>query len=443
MFGFFSGKTPNGKTPNGKTPSGKTPSGKPPIPSAALTGIRALLKPRGLNVVNIAGNGNCLFLSLSAGLTNTFTNVSSMSNNFLAVYLRKSAVERVRRNDELMQNMFADDLYGQPTAQQRLFDTLPVGQKVPIYSSIMSKFNGWGTNFELAALSEILPKCIQVYKLENGNKLGLRTMPHDCHRPGEPVKIHHNGSHYETILTDAELAEYSDLPRSISQEYEGISDNDLNEIFNRVLAQIQNDGNTLAQIIEFQESLNKKLMELNTRKSKLYAAANAAYTAAVNAAATTLGNTYSGSSAVASSSSSSSSSSSLPGQSVNLPPTACSQCTFIDHKPGSTACDMCGAKLSKNQIELLKVPTVKPSVPVSVPVKPAVSVPLSVPVKAAVKPAVNPSSVPISQWPKCKACFLRSPVGSKACTGCSRQLGGKRKTRRKLNKRRRKSLKRR
>jgi hypothetical protein len=226
----------------------------------------------------------------------------------------------------------------------------------------MSKFNGWGTNYELAALAEILPKCIDVYKLENGNKVGVRTMPHDCHRPGQPIKIYHSGNHYETVLTDAELAEYADLPRSISQEYQGISDNDLNEIFNRVLAQIQADGNTVAQIIEFQESLNKKLMELNTRKSKLYAAANAAYTAAVNAAATRLGNTYSGPSAAASSSSSLSSSSfspSLPAQSVKLPATACSQCTFIDHKPGSTACDMCGSKLTKNQIELLKIPTVK------------------------------------------------------------------------------------
>ena len=129
-----------------------------------------LFSEKGLRMIEISRNGNCLYLALSFVLTKTFPEMVYINNTFLSLYLRQKAVEAVVSNDSLFINglIGASDLYTTPSqANIEAFENLTVPQKKHIYLKKASKYNDWAGQHEILELSRTILSniCIEVFTI--------------------------------------------------------------------------------------------------------------------------------------------------------------------------------------------------------------------------------------------------------------------------------------
>ena len=236
-----------------------------------------LIMEKGLNWIEISGNGNCYFLTLSFALTNTFLDIKNMRNNFIALFLRKKAVEGVIANADTLHTNFGwpqyNDIYGENQSSRiPRFEALSFESKKKLYKKIMSKYNVWAGDYESSALLPYLTDyCYKIYNYGQH----VRDQPHsfdidiehNCDNPGNPVlKIFHTGNHYDALLTREELENFKQIHSRTETQFRG-RDN-LTPEFIQLLEHIQR-ADSLADIVRLEESINLIKTEIFRRKGDL------------------------------------------------------------------------------------------------------------------------------------------------------------------------------
>ena len=242
-----------------------------------IVGMTRLIMEKGLNWIDINPNGNCYFLAVSFALTNTFPDIINMQNNFIALFLRKKAVEGVIANAETLNANFGwpqyNDIYGENYSTRIVrFEALPFESKKKLYKKIMSKYYVWAGDYESSALLPYLTHyCYKIYNYGNHVKnqpdsFGI-DIQHNCGNLGNPVlKIFHTGNHYDALLTREELENFNNLFTRTEAQFK--DKEDLTPDFIQLLEQIQR-ADSLADIVRLEESINLIKIEILRRKGDL------------------------------------------------------------------------------------------------------------------------------------------------------------------------------
>ena len=239
--------------------------------------ISRSIMEKGLNLIDINGNGNCYFLALSFALTNTFPYIERMQNNFIALFLRKLAVEGVVSDaDQLHATTgwpeYADIYTEHESSRTPRFNALSLESKKLLYRKLMSKFNIWAGQYETRALMPYLQNyCLEVYTYGEhvrGQYSFDTTNRHNCDNRARPVlRIYHTGNHYDTVLTGEELHNFQQLPQQTEAQFTGRSDQDLINEFTQYLDRIKR-ATELNDIVSLERSINLIKIELNRRHSR-------------------------------------------------------------------------------------------------------------------------------------------------------------------------------
>ena len=319
------------------------------------------LDERGLHMIEVNPNGNCLFLSLSFLLTNTYIDIATMKNNFLAMYLRKKAIEGVinsnTSNIDLIQVIQAEDVFMNRTHQNfNKFDNLSRNEKSSLYKSEMTKFTTWAGNYELTILHYLIGICIEIFKVKRSNNtIYSTTIPDKC--KGRTIKLFHTGNHYNAILTDDEYRDFNNLAAKSESTFSGQTDKDIVNLFENYLTSIIK-ATKLDEIIRLEEYINLIKIELSRRnREDLIEGLNIAYNLELNIL-------YDSELKKAQPPAAQGSSSAAQGSSFNSsdvsnltyrmgpitlarspPPKHCKHCAY-KNPPGSKECKVCSEELS-------------------------------------------------------------------------------------------------
>ena len=241
--------------------------------------IIQLITAIGLNWIEVSGNGNCYFLALSFALTNTFPDIKSIQNNFIALFLRKLAVEGVVRNADQLHAETDwpqyNDIYGEEhSTRTPRFEALSLESKKLLYKKIMSKFYVWAGDYESGQLIQYLNNyCYQIYNYgqhaRNKSRSFAIDIERNCGNPRYPkLKLFHTGNHYDALLTNEELRNFEQLPARTEVEFRGRSNEDITQEFIHYLEDIKR-ANTLAEIVRLEESINLIKIEILRRNGDI------------------------------------------------------------------------------------------------------------------------------------------------------------------------------
>jgi len=234
-----------------------------------------LIMQKGLNWIKISGNGNCFFLAVSFALTNTFPDIKNMKNNFIALFLRKKAVEGVIANADTLHAQFGwpqyPDLYREEQSSRvPRFDALSFESKKNLYKKLMSKYYTWAGDYESSALLPYLTDyCYKIYNYgqhvkDQPNSFDI-DIQHNCDNPAKPIlKLFHTGNHYDTLLTNEEYNRFKQLYTHTGHIFTGRSSEELIAQFKELLEHIKITEN-LAEIIRLEESINLIKIEILRR----------------------------------------------------------------------------------------------------------------------------------------------------------------------------------
>lgn len=141
-----------------------------------MTRFKRNLKKSGLQVIQIGGDGNCLFRSIADQLDGDQTK---------HVYYRKTAVDYIKRNPDQFKPFLNDSDYEE--------DEDPI----EVYCKQMAKDSKWGGQHEINALAQ---KCkFNVFM----HQVGSPSLMHVFHNPIEDYPIvhlsYHRGCHYNSV----------------------------------------------------------------------------------------------------------------------------------------------------------------------------------------------------------------------------------------------------
>lgn len=201
-----------------------------------------LLSVKGLNIVPVDGDGNCLFRSVSHQL-----------------YADESFHQIIRETTMRYINL-----------EREYFSQFIIGgnEKIDEYILQMSKNGAWGDDIEIQAMSEIYNKAFNIFVYSNAP---IRTF-HEDNGEGKPIRLaYHGGCHYNSIIeTDKheliiksvpgefennflQVAQSEEFKASLfryRQEFEQIMQLDIEEAVRLSLEPLDNEDSILRQALE-------------------------------------------------------------------------------------------------------------------------------------------------------------------------------------------------
>ena len=256
-----------------------------------------LIGEKGLKWIEVSGNGNCFFLSLSFVLTKTFPDIAHMPNNFLALFLRKLAIEQLIQNaDQLNRDKgwpLYEDIFGEDDPYNRTptFDALSLKSKTHFYRKIMSKYYSWPGNHEIGVLIPFLANyCFKVYNYgahrpNQPPSFNIDFTNDKCDSPEKQVlQLFHTGVHYDALLTFDEFRVFEQLPTTTEALFRGTTDDTMFINFTTYVFELM-QSNDLAEIIRLEGLINLIKIELTRRRSNKITTVNRVYDRLIKEAA--------------------------------------------------------------------------------------------------------------------------------------------------------------